>query len=94
MNQDSGHSMLRCRDVEDEVLREIRRGDQGGLCESFLEGFKCSFYLFIPDKGYVGMEQAQETVNGCGVIRNEASKKIGSPLQTLELPERSRRGKV
>ena len=80
MNQDSGHSMLRCRDVEDEVLREIRRGDQGGLCEIFLEGFECSFCLFVPDKGYVGTEQAQETMNGCGVIKNEASKKIGSPL--------------
>ena len=86
--------MLGCRDVEDEVLREIRRGDQGGLCESFLEVFECSFCLFILDKGYVGTEQAQETVNGCGVIRNEASKKIGLPLQTLELPERARRGKV
>ena len=60
----------------------------------FLEGFECSFYLLVPDKGYVGTEQAQETVNGCGVIRNEASKKIGSPLQTLELSERSRRRKV
>ena len=86
--------MLGCRDVKDEVLREIRRGDQGGLCESFLEGFECSSGLLVPDKGYVGTEQAQETMNGCGVIRNEASKKIGSPLQTLELPERSRRGKV
>ena len=76
------------------VLREIRRGDQGGLCESFLEGFKHSFFLLVPDKGYVGKEQAQETVNGCGVVRNEASKEIGSPLQTLELPERARRGKV
>ena len=86
--------MLGCRDVKDEVLREIRRGDQGGLCESFLEGFECSFSLLIPDKGYVGTEQAQETVNGCGVIGNEASKEIGLPLQTLESPVRSRRGKV
>ena len=78
--------MLECRDVEDEVLREIRRGDQGGLCESFLEGFECGFCLLVPDKGYVGTDQVQETVNGCGVIRNEASKEIGSPLQTLELP--------
>ena len=86
--------MLRCRDIEDEVLREIRRGDQGGLCESFLEGFECSFYLLLPDKGYVGTEQAQETVNGCGVIGNEASKEIRSPLQTLELLECSGQRKV
>ena len=86
--------MLGCRDVKDEVLREIRRGDQGGLCESFLKGFECSSGLLVLYKGYVGPEKAQETVNGCGVIRNEASKKIGSSLQTLELLERSRGGKV
>ena len=94
MNQDSGHSMFRCRNVEDEVLREIQRGDQGGLCERFLEVFECSFCLHVPDKGYVGTEQAQETMNGCGVIGNETSKEIVAPLQTLELPERARRGKV